>query len=176
MAWKKKQLGFTLIELMVVVALIGILASVAVPNYKKYSAKSRTAEAKLILSSAYTAETGAFNNYASYVTCLSSIGFDVGDASSLYYAVGFSGSGSNNATIATDYGIPCPTGSSSGTHFFAGGKSLPGGSTCGASCLPSSSAGTDTFTAGAGGVISRGKTDKWTITNNKNLSQVSVGY
>ena len=176
MAGKRSSLGFTLVELMVVVGLIGILASIAVPNYKKFSAKSRTTEAKILLSNIYTAENGAFNNYKYYVTCLNSIGFDVGDASSLYYAAGFTGTGEKNGTVATDYGIPCPTGTTAGTHYFAGGKSVPGGSTCSSACIPTSSSAATTFTAGAGGMIYKGKTDRWTITQKKTLNHTAAGY
>lgn len=44
-----REKGFTLIELMIVVAIIGILASIAYPSYKEYVAKSRRAEAKATL-------------------------------------------------------------------------------------------------------------------------------
>ncbi|EGQ9418015.1 pilin [Vibrio cholerae] len=62
----KQQQGFTLIELMIVVAVIGVLAAIAVPQYQKYVAKSEAASALATLTGlktnaeAYTVETGSF--------------------------------------------------------------------------------------------------------------------
>ena len=62
----KKQQGFTLIELMIVVAVIGVLSAIAIPQYQKYVAKAEGAAALATLTSlktnveAFTVENGYF--------------------------------------------------------------------------------------------------------------------
>ena len=54
---RARSAGFTLIELMIVVAIIGILAAVALPAYQKYAAKAKVSEAILALSGCKTEVT-----------------------------------------------------------------------------------------------------------------------
>ncbi|MCG5053961.1 MAG: prepilin-type N-terminal cleavage/methylation domain-containing protein [Myxococcales bacterium] len=57
---RKQNAGFTLVELMIVVAIIGILAAVAIPAFSRYIKKSRTAEASQTLNKIWT---GAVSYY-----------------------------------------------------------------------------------------------------------------
>lgn len=59
MSMKKVQKGFTLIELMIVVAIIGILAAIALPAYSDYTARSKVSEVVLAASKCRVAVTEA---------------------------------------------------------------------------------------------------------------------
>ena len=67
----KGQQGFTLIELMIVVAIVGILAAIAIPNFLTYQAKARQSEAKVELGGLFTTATAYFaeNNTFSTTGC-----------------------------------------------------------------------------------------------------------
>src|SRR3954466_16304497 len=63
---KLLQKAFTLIELMIVVAIIGILAAIAIPNFIKFQARSKQSEAKTNLKAVFTAEKSWFGEHDSY--------------------------------------------------------------------------------------------------------------
>lgn len=63
---KSVQQGFTLIELMIVVAIIGILAAVALPAYQDYTARSQVSEALSLSSGAKAAVTEYWSNKGAY--------------------------------------------------------------------------------------------------------------
>jgi prepilin-type N-terminal cleavage/methylation domain-containing protein len=63
----KRRCGFTLLELMVVVTILGILASVAIPMYLNYQLRSRTAEGKANLGAIRTLESARFSEYDAYL-------------------------------------------------------------------------------------------------------------
>jgi type IV pilus assembly protein PilA len=59
--------GFTLIELMIVVAIIGILAAIAIPNFLRFQLRSRVGEGKTNIAAIRTAEEGYNAEYGTYV-------------------------------------------------------------------------------------------------------------
>jgi prepilin-type N-terminal cleavage/methylation domain-containing protein len=68
---QKRAKGFTLIELMIVVVIIGILASLAIPRFMKSAAKAKQTEAKQLLKQIYTMQHAYFAMYESY--CLNGV-------------------------------------------------------------------------------------------------------
>ena len=63
---RKSNKGFTLIELMIVVAIIGILAAIAIPNFLTMQLRAKRSEVPLNLSGIQTAEQAYFHEYGSY--------------------------------------------------------------------------------------------------------------
>lgn len=66
-----KKVGFSLIELMIVVAIIGFLAVISIPSFTRFLAKAKRAEAYMNLSSIYTAQKAYWAEHGTYSQILS---------------------------------------------------------------------------------------------------------
>jgi len=99
----KQRKGFTLIELMIVVAIIGILAAIAIPQYQNYIVKSRQVEATQTLAAVYTNELAYFGINNSYGGSEAAIELII-DGTRLYAPVVFTNvtNSTYTATITAD--------------------------------------------------------------------------
>src|SRR5690554_2820372 len=97
------QKGFTLIELMIVVAIIGILAAVAIPQYQNYIAKSQMTRVVGELSALKSAAEVAVTDGKEVVLTEAGVGTDFATKASLGYTTSnlLSSVVVNNATAAT---------------------------------------------------------------------------
>jgi len=162
--------GFTLIELMIVVAIIGILAAIAIPNFLKFQAKSRTSEARTNLGAIFTGQTSFFgesNQYGDF----SQIGWGPTGTPRYLYMLGAVGRVPNGTSlvgrdITNDGADAVWTGNITGVLDNNG--TLLSGARPDNVAMPSASA----FIAGAAGNIDNDNTDAldaWTINQNRQL-------
>ncbi len=174
----QNPLGFTLVELMVVVAIIGILSAIAVPNFKKYQAKAKQSEAKIALSGIYTAEVGALADFDTYASCIVDLGTEI--PASGYYVAGFGGTFVAGDLQVSTRGGKC---GAAGVPTVLQWQVLPGTQkivsgaapvivVAAATALPTLT----TFKAGASGNISAALIDSWSINELKALTNPIVGY
>lgn len=96
-----------MIELMVVVAIIGVLAAIGIPQYSKFQSKARQSEAKLALAALFTAEESFRQEWNQFSVDLHNIGFSV-QGSRLRYKTGFAAAAAC-APYSTTNGAPAET-------------------------------------------------------------------
>ena len=88
----RESKGFTLVELMIVVAIIGILAAVAVPYYQKYIQKSRLTS--LVMPGVHSVQTNLASYYSlngAIPTTAATVTVMAADGDSTYYSVAVAG-------------------------------------------------------------------------------------
>ena len=97
--------GFTLIELMIVVAIIAFLAMVSVPSFMRFLAKAKRAEAYMNLGSIYAAQKAYWAEHSTYSPTLMGTGGIGWEAESQpYYSYGFAGQEGKNYILGKNPG------------------------------------------------------------------------
>ena len=154
--------GFTLIELMIVVAIIGILAAIAIPNFLKFQAKSKTSEARTNLAAIFTGQTSYFSE-ANVFGDFSGIGWGPTGTPRYHYTL----DGALTGNTATNVGA-----NATGLINVGWTGSFNGQNPSGASYQPNldTTAGNSHYTAGAIGQVDNDPdADCWAINENRNL-------
>lgn len=175
----KSQRGFTLVELMVVVAIIALLAATALPQFRKYQARSRISEGRLALASLYTALESFYAEFNHYHTCIGFMGYiPSGAATDRYFNVGFSLSTTVHATTPQ----ACTATALASTYAYSGTK-VPAGATALSTddFLEAQIVGHSVYTAEALGIVDKDFTDsdsasRMTITDTKTFTTEQAGY
>ncbi len=160
----KGKKGFTLIELMIVVAIIGILAAIAIPNFLKFQAKSKTSEAKTNLGAIFVGQTAFFadaNGYGSFAA----IGWGPSGTTRYGYTMSGGASMTNDADHVAPTTTPSPT---FGTEVWTG--NINQAPYAGSVPAYGGAGGAAMFTAGAAGNIDNDPDlDCWVMNDGKIL-------
>ena len=156
------QRGFTLVELMIVVAIIGILAAIAIPNFQKFQARARQSEAKANLKGIYSAKVTQMADTESY-SCVDEDGANTPEAEFCGWTTG----GDTRYTYHEGINQKDNSMTSSGTAC-RGEPALVGESAFNVNNA------LQQFTAGAGGDIDQDAgCDSWVVNDSGTLSNVN---
>ena len=111
--------GFSLVEMMVVVAIIGVMATIAIPNMNKMTEIARQGEAKAQIAAIYAAEKAFYGEFSYYTYCLYQVGY-VPDSQVRFYFTGFyNGRGVSDGGLQATYdAVPTPCNISSSIAWF----------------------------------------------------------
>jgi len=154
--------AFTLIELMIVVAIIAFLSAIAIPQYFTYQAKARQSEVSIILASLHTAQQAYFAEHGEYTTVLN------GENGLGWKPEGYKDGGKGENFYYT-YGFYFP-GAQEGVNYFTGKLETP------AHNLGSCSAGKEGFIAkAAGDILGKKSTDVWQIDESRKIENIHSG-
>ena len=186
---KLNQYGFSLIEIMVAVAIVGLLTSIAIPQYQKYQRKSLQNEAKILLSNMYTIERVFSLNWGYGTPNLQQLGFVA--RGNLAYNAGFNvkAAGTCNTNDTTrpscSPGYQGPVVASTGETKLIDIHNLCTGTPCShqhtnPETLSANAKVENTFrkvqfTIEANRKFGNGKQDRWTIDHNKRLRNIESG-
>ena len=102
----KSSQGFSLVVLMVVVAFIGILAAIAIPNFQRFQSRSRQTEAKTTLGGLYTSQRVFVSEWNYLSADLNQIGFAMDGASNSRYRAGWAATSQYPTRADTGYNGP----------------------------------------------------------------------
>jgi type IV pilus assembly protein PilA len=95
----RHEKGFTLIELMIVVAIIGILASIAIPAYQDYIARAQTSEAVQLMAGAKTPLSEYYADHGQWPAAPASIDLQTGGRYVIATAIFTQGAGTTGLTL-----------------------------------------------------------------------------
>jgi type IV pilus assembly protein PilA len=173
--------GFSLIELMVVVAIIAILSTIAIPSYQSFQARSRQKEGFALLGAYFNAAQGSRAEYGHFPGDFASSGFAATGMLGYRLVAGANatplpfGLASFPMCVSTDVMSTCPAGFITWTELPLQAMTMV---SLGVWAPGTMAATTDNmFTAAAAGVVSldAGAHDEYTINELKNLAVVSDG-
>lgn len=96
------QKGFTLIELMIVVAIIGILAAIAIPAYTDYTARAKVSEAVVALASAKASVSEYYTSQGTMPADASLAGINTAPAGSYVASIVYAQTDANNGVLTAE--------------------------------------------------------------------------